>query len=132
MPQTALSYTDKDDERMHGRMINWGRVMRDRYNGNGYPSSVSFMTFPSKCETADELDAEKIEEVMAAFRVGNIGLSAVHAFLAKIEYLERDEARMNTASERAADVRRKYNMPCSERTYYRLLWQARKAIWHFL
>lgn len=132
MPAAALVYTDDDDRMMHLRMINWGRCMRDRKTGHGYPRSVPFMAFPVHGWTADELDADRIEEILAAFRTSEIGLTEIHASVLKIEYLERFENQMNTVAERASDVRRRYKMPCSERTYGRMLWAARKAVWSFL
>ena len=116
------------DEVMQGRLINWGRYLRPNSNGLGFPTKVPWMMFPEKCELIDELDALHIEEIVSSFKVARIGLTEVHATVLKIEYLERTDDKMNTVAERAKDVSRIYKMPCSINSYYKLLYQARKAV----
>jgi hypothetical protein len=121
--------SDAIDERMHGRLINWGRWLRadNTLKQLDYPSACPFVFSPPRGGTLDDLDAEEIEWVVSSLACGG-GRGALHAFVLRIEYAERPDGQMPPVQVRARDVARKYKQRCSRSTYYNLLRDARKAV----
>ena len=119
----------KADE-IHARLLNWGRWLR--YDPDmaklGYPRKSPFVFSPTRGTMIADIDAEYIEYIVSTLNVSKFGRGELHAFILRVEYVEHEESHMPHASQRARDVRRRFRLPCAERTYYKLLEKAKAAV----
>ena len=118
------------------RLENWGRWNRaggnERLDYTTWGEIFSFYLGSPSGETVDEIDAEKIELVITtldmAGRNGDLPWTELHAFVLRLEYMERSEGNHLPQSERAKHVSRKFKRPCAKRTYRYHLFRAKKAV----
>jgi len=122
--------TQDDNELVTARLINWGLWVRGGMPYLGYPAWTDIWHgyFPSKVHiTPDCDDAEHIEYIVSSLDIagrGGLGLGDIYAFICRLEYVEIERPRMA----KAEHVRRKYNVPCSERTFRYHLYNAKRAV----
>ena len=113
------------------RLMNWGLWSRGGMPALGYPAWYEVMHdyFPSAIRLSpDSNDAEHIEYILSSLNLGalkGIGLGDLYLFICKLEYKEIERPRES----KAEHVRRKYQLPCSERTFRYHLHGAKKAVY---
>ena len=122
------------DEEITARLLNWGiwnnRRGLPKFN---YPSYVEIMRkyFPADGRfEPDDIDAQHLEDIISTLNVagrGGFGWGDIYAFTLKLEFIEFGRPRES----KAEHVRRKFDCPCSERTFRHHLYRAKRAVWAF-
>jgi len=117
-------------EEIEARLINWGKWLQsdNTYRRLGYPSKPPFTVEPTRGSVIAENDAEWIAYVISTCAMWDFGRSRLYAFVLKVEYAERAGKKIPHVSQRAADVRKHFKMPCAESTYYKHLNKAKEMV----
>lgn len=118
------------DEETDARLINWGKWLRsdNTYQKLNFPSKAPFTVEPTRGSTINEIDAEWIAHVISTLAMSNLGRSDLYAFVLKVEYVDSSGNKPPHVSQRAADVRKRFKMPCAESTYYKHLSKAKRLV----
>lgn len=125
-----------EKQQTHARLINWGRWLKydNTFAKLGYPKHAPFVFIPYKGKMIADLDAEHIEFIVSTLAVAGRNSpelcrdGLLHSFILKIEYGETIREKKRPVADRAEDVRRRFNRPCSEKTYYYHLARAKRAV----
>ena len=102
----------------HDRLMNWGEYIRGGLPRLGYGSAQS----SERPNAYDVDDAELVEFVMTSWAQAS-ERGELLAFILKLNYAEG----WGPAADRARDYRRKYDTPCRDRRFYKMLWDARNS-----
>ena len=116
-------------QEIDARLVNWGNWSRHDGSRLGLPTKSTFVASSRWGPMLAELDAIHIEDVISTLHLSGYKQPMFHNYILKVEYLFRDDDRQPPVSVRAAYVRKKYNMPCAESTYYKHLSAAKTSVY---
>lgn len=128
MSRTSILRSPEIDNKVHARLLNWGRWLRYDIGDIGFPHKSPFVIEPSKGAMIEDADAEEIDRVVAGIGASPSKHGKVLAFVLKVEYAERSEAMSTAVEQRAKDVAIKWGIQCSKTKYKELLKEARLCV----
>ena len=132
-----ITAPDKFVEKWHGdeihtRLVNWGTWLRhdNTFSKLGYPDQAPFIFCPRKGHLIADLDAFWIESIISTLYIRDdfSPVGSKSAFMLRVEYAERNEESQPHVSQKALDVKRKYNCRCGRSTYYDKLKTAKDTV----
>ena len=119
-------------DEIHTRLVNWGTWLRqdNTYSKLGYPDQSPFIFCARKGNLIADLDAQHIEMIVSTLYMRDDFSQAgsISAFILRVEYAERNEQSQPHVSQKAHDVKSKYNCRCGRSTYYDKLKTAKATI----
>jgi hypothetical protein len=118
------------DEETEARLINWGKWLRsdNTYQKLNFPSKAPFTVEPVRGSVINDVDGEWIAHIVSTLSMSNLGRASLYAFVLKVEFVDAAGKKKPHVSQRAADVRKHYKMPCAESTYYKHLGKAKELV----
>lgn len=119
-------------DEIHTRLVNWGTWLRydNTYSKLGYPDQCPFVFSPRKGHLIADLDAFWIENIVSTLYLRDdfSELGSKYAFILRVEYAERDEQSQPHVTQKAEDVKRKYNCAMGRSWYYENLKNAKRMM----
>ena len=126
-----MTFDDDANELVTARLLNWGLWSRGKVTDLDYPKWYEIFSryLPTANHLSpDGIDAAHIEYVLSSLNLGalkGIGLGDLYQLVCKLEYVEHERPR----ELKAEYVRKRFKLPCSERTFRFHLYNAKKAVY---
>ena len=122
------------------RLSNWGRYVRSgSHPGLDYTTwgqvLRQYLGEPDNSITINEIDGQRLEDVISTLDVSGrngFGWGELWSAVLRVEYVERPEGQQPAQEQKAKDISRKFNRPCSSRTYRHNLWNAKRAVFSLI